>query len=370
MPFRHTMTARSGDDVINGRAGDDTINAGDGNNIINAGDGNNTVIAGYGNDVVTTGKGNDTINVGGGNNIVNAGAGDDVIFGGIGDDSFMPVTGNDTLVGGGGNDTLSGGAGDDTYYYDIGYGTVTIDDLADASGGNRIVFASNITPDDLSLAVEEGYLIINVGNNTEDRIRLTNFNPDDAYGPHAVDSYEFADDQVLTYSQLMDKGFDFIGTEGEDVMIGTSASDRINALGGDDLLIGGKGNDMLDGGSGNDTYVFNRGDGIDTIIDQAFVNAGNVVQFGEGITLSDLTLTAEQNTLIIQVGQAGDALRLEGFNPDDVLVIVLWILSVCRWNDVDYDQLLSMKGFIFTSTDSDDTLTGTAIMTFSWGLWQ
>ena len=351
-----------GDDVINGGGGDDYIDAGEGNNTINAGDGNNEVYAGTGDDVVTTGTGNDTINVGDGNNIVNAGAGDDVIVSGIGDDVINAGEGNDTLDGGGGNDTLSGGAGDDTYYYDIGYGTVTIDDLADASGGNRIVFGSTITPDDLSLAVEEGYLIIHVGDNTEDRIRLTNFNPDDAYGPHAVDMYEFADGQVLTYSQLMDRGFDFIGTEGEDVMIGTSASDRMNALGGDDLLVGGKGNDVLDGGNGNDVYVFNPGDGIDTIIDQAFVAAGNVVQFGEGITLSDLTLTAEQNTLIIQVGQGGDALRLEGFNPDDAFGNrAVDVFQFADDTTVDYDQLLSMHGFSFTGTPGDDALTGTSI---------
>ena len=358
-----------GDDIINGRAGDDYIDAGEGDNIINAGDGNNEVIAGNGNDVINAGKGNDLILPGGGDNIVYAGAGDDVIIAGIGDDIINAGAGNDTLVGGGGNDTLAGGAGDDTYYYDIGYGMVTIDDLADASGGNRIVFGSNITPDDLSLAVEEGYLIITVGNNTEDRIRLTNFNPDDAYGLHAVDRYEFADGRALTYQQLIDKGFDFIGTEGEDIMIGsprceagTSASDRINALGGDDVLVGGKGNDMLDGGSGNDTYLFNPGDGIDTIIDQAFINAGNVVQFGDGITLSDLTLSAEQNTLIIQVGQAGDALRLEGFNPDDVFGNRA--VDAFRFADgtmVDYDQLLSMKGFSFTGTTGDEAIMGTSI---------
>ena len=314
-----------GDDVINGSAGNDTIYAGAGDNIVDAGDGNNYIIAGSGDDQITAG------------------------------------VGKDTLDGGGGTDTLIGGSGDDTYYYNIGYGAVTIDDLADASGGNRIVFGENIKPGDLSLSIESDFLVVSVGNNG-DSIKLTNFNPDDAYGAHAVEYYEFADWHVLTYSQLIDKGFDILGTEGEDVLIGTSASDRITALGGDDILMGGRGNDILSGGGGNDTYDFNLGDGVDTIVDTANSGFGNIVQFGTGITLSDLILTAEQNTLIVKVGQGGDELRLEGFNPDDVYgnSHAVETFHFADGSMINYDQLIS-RGFTFSGTDSNDELTGTNV---------
>ncbi|AMK76855.1 MULTISPECIES: calcium-binding protein [Methylomonas] len=46
------------------------------------------------------------------------------------------------------------------------------------------------------------------------------------------------------------------------------SNDILIGEGGDDTLIGGKGNDILIGGNGYDTYIWNTGDGTDTIIDE------------------------------------------------------------------------------------------------------
>ena len=57
------------------------------------------------------------------------------------------------------------------------------------------------------------------------------------------------------------KGFDFVdGGAGP-------GNDQLFGEAGNDILIGRKGVDYLAGGDGNDTYVFNRGDGADTIYD-------------------------------------------------------------------------------------------------------
>ncbi|MBS4774052.1 MAG: hypothetical protein KHX55_07260, partial [Proteobacteria bacterium] len=67
---------------------------------------------------------------------------------------------------------------------------------------------------------------------------------------------------------------------------------------GNDTIIGGKGNDVLYGSYGNDTYIWNLGDGMDTIFD----NEGeNVIQLGDGISLSDLTFSRDVNNLVIVV---------------------------------------------------------------------
>ena len=39
---------------------------------------------------------------------------------------------------------------------------------------------------------------------------------------------------------------------------------------GDDILVGGAGDDYLSGDSGIDTYIFNKGDGKDTIYDYSY----------------------------------------------------------------------------------------------------
>jgi len=347
-----------GDDIINGRTGDDTIDAGNGSNVINTGEGNNTVTAGDGNDRITAGGGHDTIHAGDGDNIVDAGAGNDVMVGGSGNDVFFGGSGNDTLWGSGGRDTLTGGAGDDTYRFRRGDGVVLLDDLADASGGNRVLFGEGISPDDLRLNAGDGVLIIHVGDGG-DILRLTGFDRGNIYGSHAVESFEFADGYKMTYRQLIDRGFDLPGTYGEDQIAGTNGADRIEALGGNDVLAGGRGNDILDGGSGNDTYVFNLGDGVDTIRDHADSGAGNVIQFGAGITADDLSFSLDGNVLVIRVGQFGDAIRFESFNPGDAYGSNA--VGTFRFSDgtfLNFSDLIH-QGLTFSGTPGADVISGT-----------
>ncbi|MDD7421746.1 MAG: calcium-binding protein, partial [Campylobacter hominis] len=51
--------------------------------------------------------------------------------------------------------------------------------------------------------------------------------------------------------------------------------------------IGGIGNDSLQGGDGNDTYIYNLGDGADTITDYY---GTDTIKFGEGISKDDLII--------------------------------------------------------------------------------
>lgn len=59
------------------------------------------------------------------------------------------------------------------------------------------------------------------------------------------------------------------GGEGRDYLLGGNGEDILDAGKGDDVLYAGQGNDTLRGGFGSDTYIFNRGDGHDTI-DESF----------------------------------------------------------------------------------------------------
>jgi putative dextranase len=77
------------------------------------------------------------------------------------------------------------------------------------------------------------------------------------------------------------------GGSGNDTMLGEAGNDILHGGAGNDTLFGGLGDDILHGEAGNDTYVFNRGEGHDTIFDHHSTNA---IQFGAGISLSDLSL--------------------------------------------------------------------------------
>src|SRR5207245_1265238 len=212
------------------------------------------------------------------------------------------------------NDSRVGGGGSDTAGFKCGDGVDTIRRPAVPGEGKTLLFGAGITPDALSVSL--GSLLIRVGSNG-DAIHITNFDPNDALGPHAVDTFQFADGTVLSYSDLIGRGFDLTGTAGDDLITGTNVVDRITGLDGNDTLAGGEGNDILTGGAGNDTYLFNLGDGVDTIHDTAAPGEGNLIQFGAGITAANLNFTQDQtaHTLTIAYDGTGDAIHLADFDP-------------------------------------------------------
>src|SRR2546426_4431479 len=156
-------------------------------------------------------------------------------------DVLMGLGGNDFLAGGTGNDTLIGGAGNETIFFKPGGGGGTIEDTAPPGGSKNLRLGAGTTPDALRLS--PGSLLIRVGSNG-DAIHIANFDPNDALGPHAIDTFQFADGTVLTYADLIGRGFDLTGTAGDDTITGTNVVDRINGLDGNDMLVGGQGDDI------------------------------------------------------------------------------------------------------------------------------
>lgn len=337
-----------GENKLIARDGDDYIEAWGGDKNINAGDGNNTVWTESGNDDITTGGGDDVISTGGGDDIVHAGAG------------------NDEISGGPGNDVLFGEAGDDTYYYDIGDQLTTIEDLAQPGEGNKLAFGPGITPENIRLDYQGEYLLIHVNENG-DTVRLSNFSSEDALGAHAVETYQFNDGRVLGYAELIGQGFDLFGTEAGEFIVGTNVEDRLLAEGGGDIIIAGKGDDILVGASGDDIYLFNLGDGVDTIVDLSSEFAGNEIAFGAGISVADLSLTADGNFLQINVGTGGDAIKLAGFDPDNARGS--HGVDRFRFSDgtvLSYDQIIDL-GFVLDGTANVDELNGTSATDFITG---
>jgi Ca2+-binding RTX toxin-like protein len=94
---------------------------------------------------------------------------------------------------------------------------------------------------------------------------------------------------------IFELDFGVLGTEEDDlldqkndkndVVYAKGGDDEIHTGAGDDIVYGGEGDDIIYGGRGNDTYIFNRGDGEDTIYD---IQDQNIVQFGETITEDDI----------------------------------------------------------------------------------
>ncbi|MEH1844444.1 MAG: DUF4347 domain-containing protein [Nostoc sp.] len=116
------------------------------------------------------------------------------------------------------------------------------------------------------------------------------------------------------------------GTNGADNLVGNNYGDIINAQDGNDTITGNQGNDILTGGGGKDKFVYNLGDGVDTITDFAGLGKGSnpsaaiigeldTLKFqGTGLTPRNLLLTQNSNNLEITFeGVADDKVILQNF---------------------------------------------------------
>ena len=90
---------------------------------------------------------------------------------------------------------------------------------------------------------------------------------------------------MMAQAQIASDGKDDIrGADTAETLTGGAGADRISAGDGNDRLTGGLGDDYLIGGDGSDTYVFNIGDGRDTIRDDGFRDT-DAIEFGAGLRL-------------------------------------------------------------------------------------
>jgi Ca2+-binding RTX toxin-like protein len=285
------------------------------------------------------------------------------IYGTNADDIMGGTQRADILFGGAGNDILSGGAGNDTYIFNIGDGVDTINDVALAGEGNRVLFATGIAPGDIRLGL--GSLVLYIGTGG-DAIHLSNFDEWNVLGLRTVETFEFADGTVLSYDQLLHRGIErgdgsvmpyeeliarqprIRGTAGDDYIEGTAYAERISGLTGDDYLAGG---------GGDDVYEFAPGDGVDTIDDIPTSGAGNRIRFGDGILRDDVHLGGDFP--LITVGTDGDGIDLANFDLAD------WAgTSSVQSLEFADGQVLSFEQFLAEElaqegTPEDDYLEGT-----------
>ncbi len=363
-----------GDDMLFGTSGADSLNAGAGNDLILGFDGDDYLEGADGNDRIDAGSGNDTM------------------FGGAGDDTLFGGDGDDLMYAGPGNDIAWGGNGNDTYFFNAGDGTLTIEDNyreygsdsgyggeygggygggygGDYGGGyggdyngttavNVLQFGPGISLADLNFSEQDGYLVIDIAS-TGDRIRLAGYDAERPTFTTAVDIFRFSDGVEAARDDVLGRGMTLTGTGADDRFDGTEGPDLVQGGQGDDTFSTGPGNDRLEGGSGNDTYLFNRGDGIDTIIDISGPDMGNSVSFGYGILQTDIHAVVKDGALVLRVGDNGDALRFEGFDPR--IPGMPEPVAEFRFDDgsvVTFADLLA-RSYEIVGTPNEDSLSGT-----------
>jgi Ca2+-binding RTX toxin-like protein len=254
-----------GADVMYGGKGRDWAFGGAGDDLLDGGADDDVLFGEAGNDVLLGGTGDDVLN-GDRADLAENLQGSDWIDGGDGNDRIFGMAGDDIIIGGTGNDTIVGGAGRDTYLFNKGDGVDTLIDDDTGPEKSIMVFGEGVDPN--SIKLRKGSLLLDLGDG--DAIHIENFDADNPLASPTFASFQFADGSSLTWEELLAKGFDLDGTDGDDSIEGTGVADRIDGragndtiwgLDGDDVITGGTGTDGMNGGLGNDTYSFNAGDG-------------------------------------------------------------------------------------------------------------
>ncbi|NAS95342.1 HlyJ hemolysin-like protein [Pseudomonas syringae pv. actinidifoliorum] len=207
---------------------------------------------------------------------------DDRIYGGAGDDQIWGQAGNDLLVGGDGADYLDGGIGTDRIEGGVGN-----DSLLGGQGADVMVGGAG---DDYYAVDNINDQIIELAGEGDDFIRTTV-------------SYTLG----ANMERMASDGSANLVLNGNELANGLWGND------GDNVLAGLLGNDYLSGGAGKDVYVFNAGDGQDTIDNTDVSTAVDTLRFGSAISDVDVLAFQQGEHLFLKVKGSSDQIALLGY---------------------------------------------------------
>jgi len=212
---------------------------------------------------------------------------------------FIGTDGIDNLIGDNastvfrgleGDDFVSGDNGSDTFEWSLGDGNDSIFDFGNVTEVDTLVLLDvnrsdvifSRQNDDLLVTISTTGEVILVGNQFGTPI-VSTFTA--VVRGNGIEQITFADGGIVTAAELVSEFGGVTVIAGDD---------------SDNTLDSGTGNDLLVGGAGNDEYLFERGDGEDSIID----TGGEVdfINIGQGVSPELLVPQRDGNDLLLEIG--------------------------------------------------------------------
>ncbi|GGI54681.1 calcium-binding protein [Oxalicibacterium solurbis] len=240
---------------------------------------------------------------------------------------------------------------------------------------DRLVLAEGTNPGNVGFSIGKNYdeLILAMPDETQVFIQLAK--ESDAIGT-GIEIIQFADGSSMTIGEalsIVDGQTSKNGTQnidliysgnGNDVIFAFGGDDEIETNGGNDVIDGGAGNDLLNGGLGDDVYIFGHGDGIDEI-DQNSAAAMDVdiIRLKENVLSSDVLLTREGDTLVLEILSTGDRISQE-----DWFVGGINRVSRVEFSDGTSWDLRSMFKEILNGSEDEDLLEGNEQDSYQFGM--
>lgn len=111
---------------------------------------------------------------------------------------------------------------------------------------------------------------------------------------------------------------DAVGGTGNDIISGNALTNVLIGGDGADSLSGLTGNDLLRGGAGDDVYLFNPGDGLDTIDNTDLMGATDTLRFGAGITDGDVLAFRSGTDMHIKIRGTTDSIFFGNYYGEDI----------------------------------------------------
>ena len=349
-----------GNDVLYGEGGNDELFGGEGQDFLSGGPNNDLIYGDGGHDHLIGGSGDDRLFGGDGNDFLDGGSGDDRLYGG---------SGNDTLRGGSGRDYLSGGNGDNIYVVSSNDEFVEIDNNSH-DGFEVIEFAEGISPDSISVSIDEfdTPIIVIAPYGTEIRLRGYDNN---------IDEFRFYDGQVwngeylnslIDAAEPMRNNSPVISTLINDQLIAeenhlnfTLSSNTFDDLDGDSLIFSAT---LADGSALPSWLSFDSGtqtfSGTPTNSDVGVLDVRVTADDGNGGTVSD-----DFQLNVTNVNDAPVATDDSASTVEDTAVLLTVSELLSNDSDEDVGDVLSITAVTgaVNGTVELDTVAGTITFT-------
>ncbi|MFS2035131.1 calcium-binding protein [Polaromonas sp. CT11-55] len=252
-------------------------------------------------------------------------SGADTINGTSVTDRILAGAGDDVLRGGRGDDTLDGGAGSDTYLWSRGDGDDDINEVGDSGTETDTVKLLGVKSHEMRLGRDTTNLYLNIGT---EQIEIANH----FSNPHSsLEKVQFSDGRTWNKGTL--DTAPYRGTDGPDVLVGSTGAEQLMGLAGDDSYIVDNIRDVVDeeANEGIDTVTSSVDYTIRANIENLIL-AGSALE-GTGNALDNMLIgNREANRLTggfgadTLIGGDGDDM-LDGAATNDVSTVEMMVTS-------------------------------------------
>ncbi|MBY5420928.1 calcium-binding protein, partial [Rhizobium leguminosarum] len=258
--------------------------------------------------------------------------------------------------------------GNDTILYSEGDGFDIITDTSGNAAEKDVLNLGQLNPSDIELSRIDDALFVKIlssGEYITDRYFFRSETTTSTTGGWGIDQIRFANGVIWNRDAI----------KANSVVRGDDAANALAAYSTSDQYEGGKGNDSISGGVGSDTYIWRKGDGSDTIIDNRSDTAGFDKLVLSDVGPGDIELSRAGTSLRITILSTREVIEItDQFSGIDNIVddwnsTKLGLESIQFGNGAQWSRETIMKGIVNIGLDThtvfgQDPLTGGVIVSY------